>query len=191
MTHVATLRRPTRTARACGWVGRVVAWALILAALGVLLVAIVVPRVAGATPYAVLTGSMRPSLPEGTLVVVRPTPPASIWIGSVITYQLKSGQPAVVTHRVVAQAIDGSGARIFRTRGDANDVADPEWVKPVQIKGEVWYAVPQVGRAHTVLSRQEHQLVTYVVVAGLLGYAVFMFTGALRQRRTPRLGAAT
>ena len=191
MTPVATLRRPTRTSRACGWVGRVVAWVVILAALGVLLVAIVVPRVTGATPYAVLTGSMRPSLPEGTLVVVRPMPPESIGIGSVITYQLKSGQPAVVTHRVVAQAIDGSGARILRTRGDANDVADPGWVKPVQVKGEVWYAVPQVGRAHTVLSRQEHRLAVYVVVAGLLGYAVFMFTGALRQRRTRRLGAAT
>ena len=156
-----------------------------------LLVAVVVPRVAGATPYAVLTGSMRPSLPEGTLVVVRPTPMESIGIGSVITYQIQSGQPAVVTHRVVAQAIDGSGSRIFRTRGDANDVADAGWVKPVQIRGQVWYAVPQVGRAHAVLSRQEHQLAVYAVVAGLLGYAAFMFTGVLRQRRTLRLGAAT
>lgn len=191
MTDPATVRQPTRAARVRGWVGRVVAWTVILGAFGVLLVAVVVPRLADATPYAVLTGSMRPSLPEGHLVVVRPTTPQSIGIGSLITYQIRSGQPTVVTHRVVAQAIDGSGSRVFRTRGDANDVADGEWVKPVQIRGQVWYAVPHVGRVHTVLSRQEHQVAVHVVVAGLLGYAAFMFTGALRQRRALRMGAAT
>ena len=191
MTDPATVRQPTRAARVRGWVGRVLAWTVILGAFGALLVAVVVPRLEDATPYAVLTGSMRPSLPEGTLVVVRPTRPESVGIGTLITYQIHSGQPTVVTHRVVAQSIDGNGSRVFRTRGDANDVEDAGWVKPVQIKGEVWYAVPQVGRAHALLSRQEHQLAVYVVVAGLLGYAVFMFTGALRQRRTPRLGEAT
>lgn len=170
---------PTRARRATRWLGQVLAWVMIGGVAGVLAVAVIVPRAFGATPYAVLTSSMRPSLPEGTLAVVRPT---SIGIGSVITYQLRSGQPAVVTHRVVAQGVDGAGSPIFRTRGDANDVADTGWVKPVQVKGKVWYAVPHLGRVNAALSGREHRLLVHLVAIVLLGYAAHRFTGALRDR---------
>jgi signal peptidase len=178
---------PRRTA---GLVVGVLAWGLLLVATGALAVAVVVPRLVGATPYAVLTSSMEPSLPEGTLVVVRPVRPEAIGVGSVITYQLRSGEPEVVTHRVVAQAVDGAGSRSFRTRGDANDVTDPGWVRPVQVKGEVWYAVPQLGRLHAALSRQQHHQLVHLAVAALLAYACARFAGALRDRlregRRPR-----
>ncbi len=75
----------------------------------VIAVAVVVPRLAGARPYVVLTGSMRPGMPPGTLVVVRPVDPRSIGVGDVITYQVASGEPDVVTHRVVAQGLDRRG----------------------------------------------------------------------------------
>lgn len=166
-----------------GRVGEVMAWVLILAALGAVLVGVVVPRLSGATPYAVLTSSMTPSLREGTLVVVRPVSPSSIGIGSVITYQLRSGEPAVVTHRVVAVSVDGAASRSFRTRGDANDLADPGWVKPVQVKGEVWYAVPQLGRLHAALSGRQHQQLAYLTAAALLAFAAAMYAGAVRERR--------
>ena len=160
------------------------AWAVLITAGAALALDVVVPRLAGATPYAVLTSSMKPSLPAGTLVVVRPVRPESIGVGAVITYQLRSGDPEVVTHRVVAQAVDGVGARTFRTRGDANALADPGWVRPVQVKGEVWYAVPQLGRLHAALSGREHQQLVWLTAAALLGYAGAMFAGAVRDRYT-------
>lgn len=160
-----------------------VAWVLIVAAVGAVVVGVVVPRLFGATPYAVLTSSMTPSLAEGTLVVVRPQPPTSIGVGSAITYQLRSGEPEVVTHRVVAVGVDGAGARTFRTRGDANDLADPGWVRPVQVKGEVWYAVPHLGRLHTVLSGRQHQQLVHLTAAALLAFAAAMCVGAVRDRR--------
>jgi signal peptidase I len=166
--------------------GEVVAWVVLLAAVSALVADLVVPRLFGATPYAVLTSSMRPSLPAGTLVVVRPVSPGSIGIGSVITYQLRSGEPAVVTHRVVAQAVDGAGARSWRTRGDANDAPDDGWVKPVQVKGEVWYAVPHLGRVHALLSGREHRLLVDLTAVVLLGYATAMFAATLRDPRTAR-----
>ena len=43
---------------AASWIGQVLAWLVILGALAVLAASVVVPRFAGATPYAVLTGSM-------------------------------------------------------------------------------------------------------------------------------------
>lgn len=162
------------------------AWLVICALGAVLGVALVVPRLAGATPYVIETGSMRPGLPPGALVVVRPVDASRLAPGDVITYQLASGDPTVVTHRIVEQGIDATGTPRFRTQGDANDAADPGWVRPVQIKGERWYAVPLIGHATNLLTGAQRHLVLIGVVAFLLGYAAVMFAGDLRDRRTRR-----
>jgi len=80
---------------------RAVSWVVLLGATALVTLAVLVPRVAGATPYTVLTGSMSPAYPPGTLVVVRPVDLADVRVGDVVTYQLRSGEPAVATHRVV------------------------------------------------------------------------------------------
>lgn len=162
---------------------RVAGWLVILVAAVAVSLAVLVPRLAGATPYTVLSGSMRPDLPPGTLVVVRPVEPTEIEIGDVITYQLRSGDPEVVTHRVVTQGIDSDGDLVFRTQGDANDVPDEKWVQPVQIKGELWYSVPYLGYASDLLTGHQRQTGIYVVAAGLFGYALLMFAEAARDRR--------
>lgn len=162
---------------------RVLAWVVILAATVALCAAVLVPRVAGATPYAVLTGSMRPDLPPGELVVVRPVAEKDLAIGAVVTYQLVSGEPAVVTHRVVAVGYDGRGDLRLRTQGDANEVPDAAWVRPEQVRGELWYSVPLLGYAQTWLSGQEHERLVELTAAGLIGYAAWMFVGAAYARR--------
>jgi signal peptidase len=151
-----------------------------------LTLAVLVPRVGGATPYTILTGSMEPGLPPGTLVVVKPVPADRIGIGSVITYQLDSGRPTVVTHRVVRVGIDGTGDRIFSTQGDANNAPDSEPVLPAQVKGEVWYSVPYLGHVNNAIGGDERSLVVYAVAFGLILYAGVMFASAARGRRSPR-----
>jgi signal peptidase I len=169
--------------------GQVIAWLVLLGVAVALAAAVFVPRLAGATPYAVLTGSMRPDYPPGTLVVVRPVAAEEVRTGDVITYQLESGKPVVVTHRVVEVRRTVEGEITFLTRGDANDAADGKPVRPVQVKGRAWYAVPHLGRAHNLLSSVERQLAVYVVGGGLVAYAAAMFTGAARDRR--RLAASS
>lgn len=169
-----------------GLVRQSLAWLLILAVSAVLAVAVLLPRLGGATPYVIETGSMQPGLPPGTLVVVRPVDPGRLAPGSVITYQLRSGKPEVVTHRVVAQGFDTTGGLRFRTQGDANNTADAAWVRPAQIKGEQWYAVPLLGHLTTLLTGAQRELLLTLVVAFLLGYAAVMFTGELRDRRDRR-----
>lgn len=154
-----------------------------MVAFAALLVAVLVPRLTGATPYVILTGSMRPHLPPGTLVVVRPAAASTIRVGDVITYQVRSGDPTVVTHRVIAQGVNTStGAYIFRTEGDANTAPDPGWVRPVQIKGRLWYAVPWLGYVSQLLTGREHQWAVYLIAAVLVGYGAAMFTGVARER---------
>jgi signal peptidase I len=165
------------------WTGQVLAWSVILLAAAVLAIAVVVPRVGGATPYTILTGSMRPHYPPGTLVVAKPVDVDQLAIGDIITYQLSSGDPTVVTHRIVATALRGDGTTLVHTQGDANNTADERWVMPVQIKGRLWYAVPYLGRVNTLMSGHQHQIVVDGAAALLVGYALVMFGGAVRERR--------
>lgn len=165
------------------WVTQAVAWFVIFAAGSALAAAVVVPRVAGATPYTILTGSMRPSLPPGTLVAVKPKPVDELKVGDVVTYQLKSGEPTVVTHRITQIGTNLKGEMSFTTKGDANNVADANPVQPEQIRGELLYAVPKLGYVNNFINGNQRQVATYVVVTGLLGYAAFMSVATLRDRR--------
>ncbi len=156
---------------------------MILGVVVILAAAVLVPRLAGATPYTVLTGSMEPTYPPGTLVVVKPVDMDDIAVGDVITYQLESGKATVVTHRVVGVSNRFDGTTQLITQGDANDDPDPLPVAEVQVRGRLWYSAPYLGRLNNVLSGQERQWAVFGVSAALIGYAAFMFVTALRDRR--------
>ncbi|MDR7310905.1 signal peptidase [Nocardioides luteus] len=172
-----------------GFVGQFVVWFVIIAAGAVIGLGVAVPRIVGGEALTVLSGSMRPGMPPGSLVVVRPVDPATLRIGDVITFQLRSGEPAVATHRITGIGTDTTGERIFTTRGDANDADDVKPVRVVQVRGERWYWLPYVGRVNSLLTG-EQRAITRLVGAGLLGgYALVMFGGAVRDRRRERAEA--
>jgi len=171
------------------WVGLVLSWLVMLTIGATLVVALIVPRLAGATPYVIETGSMEPGMPPGTFLVVKPTPVAEIASGDVLTYQIESGDPTVVTHRVIEQGVDMTGQPRWRTQGDANDVADENWVLPIQVKGTRWYSIPYLGYATQLVTQDQRQLITALVVLGLVGYAGAMFRGAVKDRRRPAQAA--
>lgn len=160
---------------------RAATWTLVAAVAAVLAAVVLVPRLGGGTPYVILTGSMGPDLPPGTVVVTRPVrgTPA---VGTVITYQRASGEPGVVTHRVVARGISATGEPVVRTRGDANPVADVGWVRPVQIRGERWYDVPYIGHLATILSDATRRTATTATAVALLLYAAVLLLAGLRER---------
>ncbi len=181
---MAAHRRSRATAGAA--VLLVLGWMGILGATAALTAGVLIPRLAGATPYAVLTSSMEPTLPPGTLVVARPVAAEAVGVGDVITYQLVSGRPLTATHRVtgIEQRLDGE--RRFVTKGDANAAADPEPVRPVQVRGELWYAVPYLGHLHRWLSGSQRTTLSLVVAGGLSVYAAAMLGGAWRDRARAR-----
>ncbi len=155
----------------------------------VAVVVIVVPRMAGGTPVTVLTGSMEPTLPPGTLVVVKPKPVHDIRVGDVITYQIRSGDPAVITHRVVAITSSTTHGLTFTTKGDNNAEADPT-VVPAQVRGVVWYSVPLIGWVNSALDQSQRSWVLPAVGVLLLAYAAWVFirgsAAAIAKRRTGR-----
>ncbi|MFV0253189.1 MAG: signal peptidase I [Beutenbergiaceae bacterium] len=169
---------------------RWVSWLVLAAASLALVAGVFVPVFAGAKPYTVLTGSMSPGLPPGTLVVVKPVPFDDIVVGDVITYQLRSGEPEVATHRVVGYAVSMTGEPQLVTRGDANSAVDPAPVLPVQVRGRVWYAIPYLGLVGTILPAGVRQAGTYLLAGLLAGYATFMFISAVRDRLKRRRAEA-
>lgn len=169
-----------------GRVWRATTWIVLLVALAALALVVVVPRLAGATSYTVLTGSMQPGMPPGTLVVVKPAPADEIGVGTVITYQLQSDRPTVVTHRVISQALDDAGEPVFQTRGDANTAPDRAWVRPVQIRGERWYAVPYLGYVSNLLTGQERRMGIYLAAGLLFALAIAQFRAGRRDRPDAR-----
>ncbi|WP_421734772.1 signal peptidase I [Cellulomonas sp.] len=151
------------------------------AAVLVALVLIVVPLALGATPYTVLTGSMRPSMPPGTLVVSRPVPADEIHLGDVVTYQLVSNEPGVVTHRVVGVGSTAEGERQLLTRGDANNV-DDEPVRAVQVRGVVVYSVPFLGYLNTWVGVNRPGWLLKAVAGALILYGLALVGAGVRER---------
>lgn len=164
------------------WVAQGVSWAFITVTAVVIIAFVLVPRIIGATPYTVLTDSMTGTAPAGSIVVVKPTPFEQLRMGDIITYQLRSGEPTVVTHRVVGIDVVEGETRL-RTQGDANPVADAQPVRAEQVKGRVIYHVPWIGYIATALDTTTRTLATKVIGVFLITYAAFLLVRGIRQKR--------
>jgi signal peptidase I len=86
---------------------------------------------------AVEGGSMEPTISQGDMIVITPAPDR-VEVGMVLTLQVDG---AVVTHRVVEIADDGS----FITKGDANDARDDFSENDVHIVGIYRFGLPVIG----------------------------------------------
>lgn len=102
-----------------------------------------VPQVAGYQMYIVLSGSMSPEFDTGSLAFVKETDPLDIVVGDIITFRSQSGSDTLTTHRVV-EVLREDGLS-FVTRGDANNVNDPNPVPAENVVGTVTGSVPYVG----------------------------------------------
>lgn len=97
------------------------------------------PRIFGIEMYGILTGSMEPACPTGSLVYVKPVNPESLQEKDIVTFQ--KGK-LVITHRVVKNDIQKEE---LITKGDANNANDIQPVTYKQIKGKVTLTVPLLG----------------------------------------------
>ena len=126
-----------------------------------------VPALVHGHAVTVLSPSMTPELPPGSVLVDRPADADSLRVGDVITYATTdqvSGKPISVTHRIV-EIEPGSGGPTFITQGDANNAPDDRPVEAAQIQGKVWYHVPYIGVARNFLLAQGAGLIIGGAVA--------------------------
>ena len=83
----------------------------------------------------VLTGSMEPAIPVGSIVITKEQ--SSYEIEDIISFQEEGD---IITHRIIS--IDRER---YITKGDANNVADTEEVQQKQVLGKVILTIPLLG----------------------------------------------
>jgi len=159
--------------------------ALAIVATFTLLVAL--PRVTGGAALTVLTGSMSPTIPQGSVVLVRPVEdPLRLNSGDVITFQAAPGVEELVTHRVVRFQPDTTPPS-FITKGDANRGEDIDPVPVGAVRGEVWFHVPHFGNVSEFVRGPRG----WGLLAAFGGVMVLThLIGMLRPRRTSSVTTA-
>jgi signal peptidase len=100
-------------------------------------------RALGMATFVVTGGSMEPTIHKGSLVIDEPVSADKLRLGDIITFD---HYDQTTTHRVVG--VEGSAnGMMFSTKGDANQVSDPEpLVFPGRV-GVVKVVVPGLGYA--------------------------------------------
>lgn len=134
-----------------------------------------VPRAFGYTPYAVLSGSMEPELPVGSMVFVRQVEPTDIAVGDNVTFYRSDG--AVVTHQVyeidpVAQTIGTQG--IANKNADGIIMHDAEYTPFSSVIGIVSFCVPYLGFVNAYCTTMPGLLVVVAVLALLVAASIVL-----------------
>ena len=172
-----------------GRIGRGLGVVLLSLALLAVTVLIMLPKATGSQTYSVLTNSMAPKYAPGTFLVSQAADFDELKLGDVITYQIESGKPGVITHRIVGFGFLQTGEKTLTTKGDNNDVEDPQPVREIQVRGKLLYAVPFVGFVANALGNSDRSLWLAVGAVGLIGYGGFTMLREVRSSRKERQSA--
>ena len=101
-----------------------------------------IPRFFGYQIYSVISGSMEPEIPVGSLVYIRTMEPEEAQEGDVVAFYGARDSASIITHRVVEN-------RVFMgeliTKGDANREADMNPVPYENFIGRVEHSFPGAG----------------------------------------------
>lgn len=149
----------------CSALGTVLLILLVLAC-----VPLTVPRVFGYEIYTVISGSMEPAIPTGSLVYIENAQPEEIKEGEVIAFYGARDSAAVITHRVVENnTLMGQ----FTTKGDANEKADVNPVDYEDFIGKAAMSIPWLGKsAQLFTSIQGKAAAGAVIIAAMLFHLI-------------------
>ncbi len=164
----------------------VVVGGLATIAIGLLALMVVVPLVMKWVPLTVLPGSMEPTIPIGSQVIVKRVETeqdvARLKQGDVITFLHRPDDNSLVTHRITSISVDSDGVHKIKTKGDHNPDEDLEVKTVKQIRGVMVYHLPKVGYVANALNRDQKSRGIIIVAGALFTYALWQLVGLLRAR---------
>ncbi len=152
----------------------------VLVVLVVLLAVLLVgARLVGWKVYTVLSGSMEPDYPVGSLIYVREVDPYELESKDVITFMLDEN--IVATHRIVEVIPDESDGTVvyFRTKGDANNAADGKLVHSKNVIGTPVFIIPWLGYVANFIQNPPG---TYIAIAVCAILILLMFVPDLLRK---------
>lgn len=134
----------------------------------------------GVQPLVVISGSMEPTIPTGSVVFTRVVPGSELVVGDIVTVE-RPRVGGLVTHRVVASTPAG-GVYELTLKGDANSNPDAVVYAVSEAGRYVWH-VPHLGNVALLLQSTGGALLA--AAAGTLLIAVYLLdprAGKTRQR---------
>ena len=144
--------------RIVGFIGSLILILSIVACLG-----LTIPRFAGIEQYVVISGSMEPAIPIGSMVYSAQTEPSTLEPGDVIVFYNHDSGEVPVTHRVVENKIaDGE----VITKGDANAANDLTPIPYSNIIGKKVLSVPMLGYLASPLATVMGKVAMGMVIVG-------------------------
>lgn len=147
---------------------------VILLGVIVLFLPVAAARIRGHEVYNVVSGSMEPAIPVGSVLFVAPVEPESVAEGDVIAF--RSGG-SVISHRVLHnRVVEGE----FVTKGDANQEADMNPVKYGELVGLVIRHYPGLG--HLLFLYTSNVGKGYMICLAACGAMLNILAGRLRDR---------
>lgn len=154
----------------CNIVGTAILLAVIASSMAVTL-----PRFMGWGIYHVVSGSMEPEIPVGSVIYVEKTGPETIQTGEIIAFQ---NGDSVIAHRVVKnQVVEGT----FTTKGDANAENDMRPVEYPALIGRVTAHYPVLGSIMGLYTSKIGK--AYIICFAACGAMFNILAGQLRARR--------
>lgn len=162
----------------CNLMGILILLAVILSCLPV-----TVPRFLGCEAYNVVSGSMEPEIPVGSIIYVEPVEPVDVSEGDIIAFQ--SGD-SIISHRVTKnQQVEGQ----LITKGDANAQEDMQAVPYGALVGRVTRHYPMLGELLSLYASNVGKI--YVLGFALCGVMLNMLAGRMRAAEKARRARET
>lgn len=127
--------------------------------------------------FRVVTGSMEPEIPVGSLLVSQQVDISTVALNDIVCFRTQESEiwGKIVTHRVVGIAVGTDGTPLLETKGDANLVMDGYYVTGENLVGKViWHS----GENNTLSS----VITFFTSKIGFLGCIVFpclLFAGLI------------
>ena len=154
--------RKNPVAAICGTLGTLLLIIIVAACLP-----LTVPKVLGYQMYTVISGSMEPAIPTGSLVYIKGMEPRDVADGDVIAFYGGHDSNAIITHRVVKNRVVMGE---FITKGDANEKEDMNPIPYSNFLGRVELSMPVVGELAQMLTSMEGK----IAAASMIGLSVIL-----------------
>lgn len=149
----------------------------ILAAVILLCLPLTASRFFGGQFLAVVSGSMEPEIPTGSLVYVKAVDPREVQAGEIIAFYAARDPGTIVTHRVVENRVQDQE---LITKGDANRLKDMNPTRYDHFIGRIEYHIPRAGFVTRIMT----SLPGKFALGSMIGLAVVLhsFAGVFEKK---------
>ncbi|MBP1759584.1 MAG: peptidase [Firmicutes bacterium] len=114
----------------------------------------------------VLSGSMSPAFETGDVILISTVKKAQYSKDDIVTFKDPEDMKKIITHRIIDVNQEGNKVS-YRTKGDANNSADPKLVPANNVIGQEKLHIPYLGRM-IEFGKTKQGIILLILVPGFL-----------------------